>query len=107
MPISVWNDQPYDSRAIWTGSATIVNGSVVQVYPGLCEHYKNGTNPGCPGGTNLCIAVPEDASDPLQTNWTKTAWFKGTNASNPIVRLLAIPSHPLIPMNALNLFQAH
>ena len=84
MPISVWNDQPYDSRAIWTGSATIVNGSVVQVYPGLCEYNK--THPsGCPGGTNLCIAVPEDASDPLQTNWTKTAWFKGTNASNPIV----------------------
>jgi sucrose-6-phosphate hydrolase SacC (GH32 family) len=90
MPISIWNDQYYDSTAIYTGSATIVDGKVVQVYPGLC---KTGVD-GCPGGTNLCIAKPADTMDQLQTNWTKTAWFKGTNASNPIVRLLAIPSHP-------------
>lgn len=75
MPISIWNDQPYDSTAIYTGSATIVNGSVVQIYPGLCK-----VGPGCPGGTNLCIAVPADPADPLQTNWSK-----GSYATNPIV----------------------
>lgn len=34
MPDSIWNDQPYDASAIYTGSATVVNGTVVQVYPG-------------------------------------------------------------------------
>ena len=52
-----------------------MNGSVVQIYPGLCK-----VGPGCPGGTNLCIAVPADPADPLQTKWSK-----GTYAANPIV----------------------
>eukprot|EP00911_Craspedida_sp_UC1_P000571 UC1_evm3s438 len=76
MPISIWNDQPYDSSAIFTGSASIVDGRVVQVYPGLCDTH----NAGCPGGTNLCIAVAANPSDPLQTNWTKTEY-----TVNPIV----------------------
>jgi len=75
MPVSIWNDQVYDSSAIYTGSGTVVDGKVVQVYPGLC----NTKDKGCPGGTNLCIAVPADPSDPLQTNWSKT-WTQ-----NPIV----------------------
>merc|ERR1719277_2199456 len=75
MPVSIWNDQVYDGNAIYTGSGTVVDGKVVQVYPGLCDTKKAG----CPGGTNLCIAVPADPSDPLQTNWTKTF------AKNPIV----------------------
>jgi sucrose-6-phosphate hydrolase SacC (GH32 family) len=79
MPVSIWNDQPYDSSAIYTGSATIVDGHVVQVYPGLCDP-KNGD---CPGRTNLCIAKPADPSDPLQTNWTKETAVTG--AVNPIV----------------------
>ena len=79
MPISIWNDQFYDSSAIYTGSATIVGGQVVQVYPGLC---KKGVD-GCPGGTNLCIAKPADPTDRLQTNWTKDAAVTG--AVNPIV----------------------
>jgi beta-fructofuranosidase len=78
MPVSIWNDQPYDESAIYTGSATIVDGKVVQVYPGLC----NTKGKDCPGGTNLCIAKPADPSDPLQTNWTKDA--KLTGAVNPI-----------------------
>jgi sucrose-6-phosphate hydrolase SacC (GH32 family) len=79
MPVSIWNDQFYDSSAIYTGSATIVDGKVVQVYPGLC---KTGVD-GCPGGTNLCIAKPADTMDQLQTNWTKDA--ARTGAVNPIV----------------------
>ena len=81
MPDSIWNDQPYDTSAIYTGSASIVDGKVVQVYPGLCK--VSNTTPGCPGGTNLCIAKPADPSDALQTNWTKE--FKDTGAVNPIV----------------------
>jgi beta-fructofuranosidase len=79
MPDSIWNDEPYDSSAIYTGSATIVDGKVVQVYPGLC----NTKEAGCPGGTNLCIAIASDPTDPLATNWTKDA--KVTGAVNPIV----------------------
>jgi len=83
MPVSLWNDRPYDDFAIFTGSATLVNGSVVQVYPGLCNSPKAGT--GCPGGTNLAIAVPADPADPLQTNWTKDG-VRGTLTGyvNPI-----------------------
>ncbi|CAK0860123.1 unnamed protein product, partial [Prorocentrum cordatum] len=76
MPISIWNDHPYDQNAIFTGSASTVNGETVLVYPGLCDARKAG----CPGGTNLCIAVPADPADPLQTNWTKDEY-----AQNPIV----------------------
>jgi len=76
MPISIWNDRPYDESAIYTGSASVVDGKVIQVYPGLCDTK----NDDCPGGTNLCIAVPADPSDPLQTNWTKEGW-----ATNPVV----------------------
>ena len=66
MPVSLWNDRPYDSYAIFTGSATVVDGQVVHVYPGLCNRPQPGT--ACPAGTNLAIAVPEDPTDPLQTN---------------------------------------
>jgi sucrose-6-phosphate hydrolase SacC (GH32 family) len=26
LPVAIWNDQPYDRVAIFTGSATVVNG---------------------------------------------------------------------------------
>ena len=77
MPISIWNDHPYDEHAIYTGSATVVDGQVVQVYPGLCYPQFSDY---CPGGTNLAIAVPADPKDPLQTNWTKDVY-----TVNPIV----------------------
>jgi hypothetical protein len=35
MPVSIWNDRSYDEHAIYTGSATVVDGKVVQIYPGL------------------------------------------------------------------------
>lgn len=84
MPVSLWNDRPYDAYAIFTGSATLVNGSVVQVYPGLCQNPKKGEP--CPGATNLAIAVPEDPTDPLHTNWTKDGKVGAfTGYTNPIV----------------------
>ena len=77
MPVSIWNDHPYDEHAIYTGSATVVDGKVVQIYPGLCYPQFSDN---CPGGTNLAIAVPADPDDPLQTNWTKDVF-----TVNPIV----------------------
>ena len=79
MPISIWNDQDYDNFAIYSGSATIVDGQTVQMYPGLC----NTSLPGCPGPINMCIATPADPTDPLQTNWSKS--FTGTGVHNPVL----------------------
>ena len=93
MPISIWNDQPYDDTAIFTGSATVVDlpsvidgggggggggteYTTVITYPGLC----NSSLPGCPGGLNLALATPSNRSDPLQSNWTKHGW-----SVNPVV----------------------
>ena len=76
LPVAVWNDQAYDNVAIYTGSATIVNGIPTMIYPGLCttRDWKN-----CTTGTLLAIAVPADhAGDPLLTNWSKPSY-------NPIV----------------------
>ena len=76
LPIAVWNDAPYDNVAIYTGSATIVNGIPTMVYPGLCTK-RDWAN--CSTGTLLAVAIPDDhANDPLLTNWVKPSY-------NPIV----------------------
>ena len=62
LPVSIWNDKPYDEVAIFTGSATVVDGKPFIVYPGLCT--KGGDFEGCITGTNYAQAVPADASDP-------------------------------------------
>jgi hypothetical protein len=86
LPTALWNDQPYDSVAIYTGSATVVNGSVALIYPGVCDGSRpaNGkpTNtgpvvwPSCSTDFayhyNLVLARPASAIDPLLINWTKT-----------------------------------
>jgi sucrose-6-phosphate hydrolase SacC (GH32 family) len=77
LPVAVWNDQAYDSVAIYTGSATIVNGIPTMVYPGLCSASQW---PNCTTGTNFAIAIPSDhVNDPLLTNWSKPAY-------NPVVQ---------------------
>jgi sucrose-6-phosphate hydrolase SacC (GH32 family) len=87
LPVSIWNDKPYDREAIFTGSATVVDGKPFIVYPGLCQ--KGGDFAGCTTGTNYAQAVPADASDPLYTNWTKDRAMPGMPAidiaANPIV----------------------
>ena len=71
---------PWDSQAIYTGSASVVDGAgpggvgpgVINLYPGLCT--KAGW-PGCDTGTVLAQAVPADyANDVLLENWTKPAY---------------------------------
>ena len=76
LPVAVWNDQKYDSVAIYTGSASIVGGVPTMIYPGLCTKHNWSS---CDTGTLLALAVPADhAGDPLLTNWTKPSF-------NPIV----------------------
>eukprot|EP00697_Spironema_sp_BW2_P014491 gnl/Spiro4/4935_TR2459_c0_g1_i1.p1 gnl/Spiro4/4935_TR2459_c0_g1~~gnl/Spiro4/4935_TR2459_c0_g1_i1.p1 ORF type:complete len:556 (-),score=201.80 gnl/Spiro4/4935_TR2459_c0_g1_i1:17-1645(-) len=76
LPVALWNDEPYDTVAVWTGSATIVEGVPTLVYPGLCSPSKW---PNCQTGTLFAVAVPADhKGDPLLTAWTKPA-------HNPIV----------------------
>merc|ERR1719221_1677861 len=83
LPVSVWNDKQYDEVAIFTGSATIVDGKPFLVYPGLCK--QGGDFKGCITGSNYAQAVPADSSDPFYTNWTKDK-APGINiATNPIV----------------------
>ena len=83
LPVSLWNDRPYDNYAIFTGSSTVVNGTTIQIYPGLCRSPKPGT--ACPGATNLAIAVPANPADPTQKNWTKDGVLGSfTGYTNPI-----------------------
>eukprot|EP01052_Picozoa_sp_SAG31_P026444 SAG31_NODE_2395_length_5790_cov_73.555614_5_plen_891_part_00 len=87
-PVALWNGldasavpprvTPYDNGAIYTGSATLVNGSIKLVYPGLCG--TNATGKDCPlstghgRGCHLGVAVPASTDDPLLTNWSKAAF---------------------------------
>lgn len=83
LPVSIWNDRPYDENAIWTGSTTIVDGKPFIVYPGRCT--IGGDFAGCTTTTNYAMAVPSDPSDPFYTNWTKDAAPGVEIADNPIV----------------------
>ena len=49
---------------------TLVGGKPVWVYPGLCN---KGSWANCKTGTNLAIATPANASDPLYTYWEKVS----------------------------------
>lgn len=64
----------YDTVAIYTGSAAVVDGAgpggrkgIVQIYPGLCSTQHEW----CETGTVLAQAIPTNYSDPLLRNWTK------------------------------------
>lgn len=89
MPVAIWNGldssfsppkvTKYDNKAIYTGSAVVVEGAgphgapgVVNIYPGLCMVDDW---PSCNTGTLLAQAVPANyESDELLTNWTKPSY---------------------------------
>ena len=85
LPIALWNDQPFDSVAVYTGSATVVNGTVQIVYPGVCDGHRPDPSgrptipdpiwPTCSDDGayhyNLVRAWPSSPTDPLLVNWTK------------------------------------
>ena len=77
-----WNDQPYDKVAIYTGSATVVDGVITIMYPGLCTKELW---PPCATGYNLVTAVPANASaDPLLRNWTKLGVVFNNSDKDPV-----------------------
>jgi hypothetical protein len=63
LPIALWNSQPFDNLAVFTGSATLVDGAPYLVFPGICGfgEYK-------PCGTYF-TARPANASDALLAEW--------------------------------------
>ena len=69
LPNALWNDESYDISAVYTGSATIVHGKPVLIYPGICRACINKTSGAT--GTALVAAVPANASDPLYEQWQK------------------------------------
>ena len=59
----------WDKRSIWTGSATIVNGTPWLIYPGVCQPH---VDPGCSeSGFSYAQAVPADLNDPYLRTWRK------------------------------------
>eukprot|EP01043_Picozoa_sp_COSAG02_P037682 COSAG02_NODE_2846_length_7905_cov_14.993378_9_plen_652_part_01 len=83
LPVAMWNDHWYDDVALFSGSATIVDGVPNLVYPGLCDI----AHPGCRAsgsGTHhmdYVAATPANLSDPLYTNWTKPSFNPMVNGS--------------------------
>ena len=64
LPVALWNDEFYDSKALYTGSATMVPGrGPVIIYPGISDPPTGGT---------INLAEPANRSDPLLARWTKS-----------------------------------
>ena len=74
LPVALWNDHAYDNVAIYSGSATIVDGVPTQLYPGICSVNAHAPSAACASGVNLVVAVPADRSDPLLQNWSKPGY---------------------------------
>eukprot|EP00912_Choanoflagellata_sp_UC4_P000980 UC4_evm2s607 len=80
LPVALWNGPEwYNVHALFTGSATVFNGSVTLMFPGVCDMYPpSGTIPGCKYGYTFGLATPANTTDPFLTNWTK-------DSQNPVV----------------------
>jgi beta-fructofuranosidase len=64
LPVALVPDHPYDIVGVWTGSATLVDGSPVIIYTGITSNHKE----------VQCQARPANLSDPTLTNWTKSSF---------------------------------
>ena len=83
LPVAVWNDQPYDNYAIYSGSATVVNGTPHIIYPGLCLKDMWPADRRAHYCTNFVDAVPADhASDRLLKQWAKPTYNPIVNGSS-------------------------
>ena len=95
-PVALWNaDDWYDIHALFTGSATVVDGKPVLMFPGqppffisksstvyvtptfpslgVCDMFPaSGEVPGCAYGYTFGVASPTNSSDPFLTNWSKS-----------------------------------
>eukprot|EP01052_Picozoa_sp_SAG31_P039954 SAG31_NODE_5666_length_2394_cov_1.342919_1_plen_672_part_10 len=82
LPVAIWNDQWWDAAAVYSGSATVVDGKPVVIYPGL---YAPSPSPPVDSAWvdydvrvdhdtrqhSYAMAVPANLSDPFYRNWTK------------------------------------
>ena len=68
LPVAITNTTWYDSVSIWTGSATVVNGTPYLTYPGHCVPNVGGCGA---SGFDFSQVVPADAADPLYKVWRK------------------------------------
>ena len=75
--VALWNDKWYDKRAVFTGSATIVDGVPFLIFAGLCD--PKAQPPCTPSGATYALARPANRSDPLLRDWMKL------DAVNPIL----------------------
>jgi sucrose-6-phosphate hydrolase SacC (GH32 family) len=65
LPVALWNGPEwFDEVAVFTGSATVVDGQPVLVYPGVC---RKGVHEGCLTGFTYAMAVASNTSDPLRS----------------------------------------
>ena len=80
LDLPMWNDRWYDSVALFSGSATMVDGVPHLVYPGLCDTAHPGCRSSGPGQHHMgyAAAVPSNRSDPFLTHWEKPP-------SNPLI----------------------
>ncbi len=65
MPVAIWNDEWFDNLAIYTGSATYVDGTPTIVYAAV------GKPATAAYAFSYGVAVPCNRSDPLLTEWCK------------------------------------
>jgi alpha-galactosidase len=87
LPVALWNDKWWDYTAVFSGSATIVDGRVKILYPGLCVTHNETTCPNTDpksSGITINLATPKNASDPWMTLWAK----------NPVPTLNGTSSDP-------------
>jgi sucrose-6-phosphate hydrolase SacC (GH32 family) len=83
MPVAIWNDMPYDRYAIYSGSATIVDGVPHIIYPGLCLRSEWPADRRAHYCTNFVAAVPSDhPTDILLENWSKPEYNPIVNGSS-------------------------
>eukprot|EP00271_Cylindrocystis_brebissonii_P012981 TRINITY_DN32514_c0_g1_i1.p1 TRINITY_DN32514_c0_g1~~TRINITY_DN32514_c0_g1_i1.p1 ORF type:complete len:651 (-),score=99.35 TRINITY_DN32514_c0_g1_i1:235-2187(-) len=62
LPIALERDQWYDINGVWSGSATLYQGSPMLVYTGAAEGDAQSQN----------LAFPADVNDPFLRNWIKS-----------------------------------
>ena len=77
LPAALWNGpSAFDSKAIFTGSTTLIDGDPVVIYPGL---DRRGT-----AAINICRATPSNRSDPDLVFWQKeSAPVSATGGDGP------------------------
>jgi len=81
LPVALWNSAISDTVAVFTGSATLVDGVPVLIYPGICDPTVWAP---CAGhNINLAAAIPANLTDPLLVSWVKRAPIVNSSQRDP------------------------